>query len=140
MFTHRKKGQDSKNTVSKPKKTEPGARKLTSDNAFHFYEGIGKPTNQVAKSLTDFRRKIDSVNLSSVVFHLKRGDFENWIRDAIGDDILATRIGKINPYDPNVRAALQTTLDLRLRELRETTPHTKAGAQDTIKIYSPIES
>jgi len=144
MFSHRKKGLHPKNVVSEPEQSKPNTgeimRTVASDKSFHFYEGIGRPTNQVAVSLIDFRKKIDRINLSSVIFHLKRADFESWIREVIGDDVLATRISQINPYDPNVRAALQTTFDLRIRELGKTPSYTKAGIQDLVKVSSPIET
>ncbi len=60
------------------------------EKAFHFYTGIGKPLNIYAHDLLDFCSKLDQVNMESVDFHIKRGDFENWFA-ALGDVELALK-------------------------------------------------
>jgi hypothetical protein len=60
------------------------------EKAFHFYRGIGKPLNIHAHDLLDFCTKLNQVNLESVDFHIKRGDFENWFA-ALGDVELALK-------------------------------------------------
>ena len=64
---------------------------MTSDKAFHFYAGIGKPLNVYACDLPDFGNKLNTVNLSAVSFHMTRGDFEAWIK-MLGDIELANKI------------------------------------------------
>ena len=87
---------------SEPKKTGPNKapvknilRNLTSHEAFHFYIGIGKPTNKTATSLMDFVEKVRTVDVHSVEFHFQRQDFEKWLKDTVGDDQLSRRIGGI---------------------------------------------
>ncbi len=65
------------------------------EKAFFFYEDIGKPSGDFATSLTDLCSKINTVPSTSLSFHLKRGDFENWTRNAIGDSELSNRITKL---------------------------------------------
>lgn len=65
------------------------------DKAFYFYEDIGKPTGDFAVSLSDFCSKIDKVDPKSLAFHLKRGDFENWVRDIIGDVELSNQMARL---------------------------------------------
>ena len=62
------------------------------DKAFFFYADVGKPTGDFAVSLSDFGNKINSVGPESLNFHFKRGDFENWIGEVIGDHELAGRM------------------------------------------------
>lgn len=65
------------------------------DKAFFFYENTGKPTGDFAMSLSDFCSKIKTVAPKCLAYHLKRGDFENWIREIIGDPELSQRIHKL---------------------------------------------
>ncbi len=62
----------------------------SSDKAFHFYAGIGKPLNLSANSLLDFCEKISKVNVDSIEFHLTRGDLEAWFA-GLGDVELAKK-------------------------------------------------
>jgi predicted transcriptional regulator len=56
---------------------------------FHFYMAIGHPTSFAAKSLGDFYEIVKQVPLDSLEFHLYRGDFENWVRDALSETAFA---------------------------------------------------
>ncbi len=60
------------------------------EKSFHFYADIGKPLNIHAASLGDFCDKILKVDLSSVEFHINRGDFEAWFA-GLGDAELARK-------------------------------------------------
>jgi len=99
------------------------------DKAFFFYEDIGKPTGDFAVSLSDLCSKINTVPLKSLAFHLKRGDFENWIKEAIGDSELASRISKLKNLkttwkgDKTMRRKLQTTVTDRVAELQHLWRH-----------------
>jgi Bacterial regulatory protein, arsR family len=57
---------------------------LPTEKAFHFYTGIGEPLNISAKNLMEFCHEISKVNSVSIMFHLKRGDFERWFH-SLGD-------------------------------------------------------
>jgi predicted transcriptional regulator len=59
---------------------------------FHFYYDIDQPTNFTAQSLEEFYRFIKQVSVNSVEFHLYRGDFENWLKEACKDAALANEI------------------------------------------------
>jgi hypothetical protein len=63
---------------------------LPMEKSFHFYADIGKPLNIHAASLGDFCDKILKVDLSSVEFHINRGDFEAWFA-GLGDAELARK-------------------------------------------------
>ncbi len=64
------------------------------DKAFHFYDGIGKPSNIYAHNLPEFCDKINKVSLESLEFHLSRGDFEAWFK-SLGDLELAKKIASL---------------------------------------------
>lgn len=122
MFRHRKKNQkiyatDSNARLSQSKVKEI-LRTVPREKGFCFYEEIGKPTRHIATSLLDFRNKINTVQSSSLVFHLKRKDFENWIREIIRDSKLAERISNISPSDFDLNKKLYATVDMRIKELR----------------------
>ena len=96
-------------------------RALSDEEAFHFYETMGKPTGQSAKSLHEFLDKIKSVKLESLVFHFERNDFKNWIENTIGDQELAKKIEMIPArHDEELRMQMQTAVRNRLKELEET--------------------
>jgi len=88
--------------------------------AFFFYEEIGKPIGEAAMSLSDFCNKINKIPSKSLVFHLKRGDFENWIRDVIGDVELARRMGNIRVEKGHgIKRKLYQCVCDRITELKE---------------------
>lgn len=95
-------------------------RTLKEEESFYFYDSIGKPTGENAGSLFDFHEKIKSAKLESLVFHLQRKDFKNWVNKTLGDSKLARRIGRIHPScDDNLRGKMCSTIEKRIKELRE---------------------
>ncbi len=101
-------------------------RVLPRDKAFYFYEGLGKPTGEFAESLLDFRDKIMTLQLSSLIYHMERNDIENWIEEVVGDPPLAERISKIVPHDllkMELRGIIETRI-IELTEMRRKQPDT----------------
>jgi hypothetical protein len=64
------------------------------ENAFLFYLSEGVSTGNSAQNLSQLFEIIKTVEIKSVEFHLKRGDFEKWIGD-LGDNILVMRLAKV---------------------------------------------
>jgi hypothetical protein len=96
-------------------------RTLSNKEAFYFYETIGKPTGQSARSLNEFLDKIKSVKLESLVFHLQRKDFKNWITNTLEDPNLAQRIQTLpTEQKDQLRTKICTTVEARLKELEGT--------------------
>jgi len=96
-------------------------RMVRDEEAFYFYEAFGKPTGERAESLSDFLEKIKSVKLESLLFHLQRKDFQNWIENTLGDSKLAKKIGRIPPScKEDLRIKIHSTIENRIKELRET--------------------
>jgi hypothetical protein len=100
-------------------------RNVDYQKAFFFYEDIDKPTKEFAVSLSDFCDKIDKISSQSLAFHLKRGDFENWIRETIGDSELSQQVGKLktkktmSKKDARIRTKLHTTVRNHIAELQD---------------------
>jgi hypothetical protein len=95
-------------------------RTVRNEEAFYFYEDIGKPTGESARSLSDFLEKIKTVKLESLVFHLQRKDFQNWIRKTLTDSKLARKMDRISPsYHDELRTKIHMTVENRIKELRD---------------------
>jgi predicted transcriptional regulator len=69
------------------------------DKVFYFYTNVGFPTVFLAKNLADFYSITKQISTDSLDFHTARGDFENWIKDVLGDSELAERIGYFRKAD-----------------------------------------
>jgi hypothetical protein len=111
-------------------------RTVGDEEAFYFYEDIGKPTGESARSLSDFLEKIKSVKLESLLFHLQRKDFQTWINKILGDSKLARKIGRIPPsHDEELRTKIQAAVESRIRKLGET-PLTLLVSED-LAVVSP---
>jgi hypothetical protein len=96
-------------------------RTVKDAEAFYFYEAIGKPTGESARSLSDFVEKMKSVKLESLAFHLQRKDFQNWIKKTLGDSKLAQKMDRIlPPYNNELRTKIHATVENRIKELRGT--------------------
>jgi hypothetical protein len=95
---------------------------VTYDRAFWFYNGLGKPSGEHAISLQDFRNKLKVVSSESLVFHLKRRDFQNWISEVIGDADLASRLDKIQAKNNALRGTLSAFVSNRIKELQDSWP------------------
>ncbi|MDH5483171.1 MAG: hypothetical protein OEY22_09905 [Candidatus Bathyarchaeota archaeon] len=96
-------------------------RTVRDEEAFYFYEAFGKPIGENAKGLYDFLEKIKSISLESLIFHLQRKDFQNWIRNTLSDPILVKRIDRIVPsHGKNVRTKMRATIENRIKELKRT--------------------
>ncbi|MFQ6094874.1 MAG: CdvA-like protein, partial [Candidatus Bathyarchaeia archaeon] len=81
------------------------------EKGFHFYEGVGKPTGQVALSLEDFAKKARTVSIVCLEFHQERGDFANWIRDVFNEYSLAERIEKLKERGEKLRKKIIDTIE-----------------------------
>jgi len=93
-------------------------RTVRDEEAFYFYEDLGKPTGESARSLSDFAEKIKSAKLEALLFHLRRQDFQNWIKKTLGDSRLAREIGRVPPANSeDTRMKIRSIVEKRVREL-----------------------
>jgi len=96
-------------------------RTLSRENAFYFFTSVGNYTGQRAMSLEEFANKIREVKITSLEFHLYRGDFEKWADEVLEDSELTEKISDLKNLEP-VRSALRDQLYVivskRLEELK----------------------
>ena len=93
-------------------------RTVRDQEAFYFYEAIGKPTGEIARNLSGFLDKVKSVKPESLVFHLQRKDFQNWIKEILGDSKLARKLGRISSSDSDdIRTKICENVENRIKEL-----------------------
>jgi hypothetical protein len=131
-----KKTKD-KNYLKVDKETVKILRTVGDREVFYFYESIGKPTGEIARNLPDFLDKVKSVNLESLVFHLQRNDFQNWVEKVLGDFKLAAKLGRISSSDTkNIRMNICTTVDNRIKELKESSATMLVGEYSTVLLPS----
>lgn len=113
-----------KPTNVRPTNAKPTTVKLTYvqpirtvpfENGFHFYTDIGNYTGITATSLSEFVLKLQVVPQESVIFHFKRKDFQNWIKNTIKDAALAQRIdnSKQGQTAEDLRKELVATMEAR---------------------------
>ena len=101
-------------------------RSVPEQEGFHFYLAVGEPTGEIAVSLVDFVKKMETIDVRSVNFHFPRKDFEKWIRGVIGDAELALRIGRIRLgiQGEALRNEIIQVVKVRLNELKPPLPAT----------------
>jgi alpha-amylase len=100
-------------------------RTVPYEKGFHFYTAPGNFTGETATSLDAFEKKLQIIPADSVNFHLRRGDFQKWIEDTLGDDELARRVSSIKLTLPveDLRKELLAIVQTRITELRRELPH-----------------
>jgi hypothetical protein len=96
-------------------------RTVSITEAFHFFTDIGQYDGKSATSLADFSEKLKTVPLKSIEFHFKRGDFERWIREMLGDEYLANGISRISKsiQGEALRGSIQRIVESRLYYLKQ---------------------
>ncbi|WFO74559.1 glycoside hydrolase family 57 protein [Desulfurococcaceae archaeon MEX13E-LK6-19] len=68
---------------------------LPDDKAFHFHRREGEYLWVKANSIKEFIEKLEHIPLESVLYHLHRGDIQNWLRNIFALDDLAKEIDEI---------------------------------------------
>jgi hypothetical protein len=117
-------------------------RSVKDEEAFHFYEAVGRPTGETATSLSDFLEKVKSVKSESLVFHLQRGDFQNWTSKTLGDSKLAKELGTISPSEgDDIRASISETVGNRIKELTEScvTVQVNDSSTDVLPAFPKVQ-
>ena len=89
--------------------------------AFRFAAVEGMMTGDVAHSYQEFLDVIKRVDSRSLVYHLYRGDFDNWISEVFRDKVLSEKLVRlkstVRPVD-QLRTKMIRLLEGRLVELR----------------------
>ena len=97
-------------------------RKVSYAKAFHFYTAVGDYCGVSVHSLEEFANALQYVCSEALVFHFERRDFQNWIRDVIGDNELAKRIDDIKMCERHLaadtcRKEILETVNVRILQL-----------------------
>ena len=90
--------------VKSDNETKNPLRVVSDAKGFHFYTGIEDYCGVSVHSLEEFADALQYVCSEAIVFHFERGDFQNWIRDVIGDDELAQVIDNIKTCERHLAA------------------------------------
>ena len=96
-------------------------RIVSVNNAFYFFTDIGQYTDRCSACLADFCNAIQTIDVSSVEFHFKRGDFAAWIRVSLGDSELANEIEGVSKTarGEELRKLIYKAVEARLTELKK---------------------
>jgi predicted transcriptional regulator len=81
--------------TDKGKRTLKAVEPLPAKMRFYFYMAVGQPTSLSAGSIKEFHDLALKVSITSLEFHVGRGDFENWFGTAVSDAGLADEFAKI---------------------------------------------
>ena len=84
--------------------TKDPLRTVSDAQSFHFYTNIGDYCGVSANSLEEFANALQYVCSEAIIFHFARGDFQNWLRDVIGDTELAQKIDDIRECERHLAA------------------------------------
>jgi hypothetical protein len=90
--------------VKSNSETKNPLRVVPDVKGFHFYTGVGDYCGVSVHSLEEFADALQYVCSEAIVFHFERGDFQNWIRDVIGDNELAQAIDNIKTCERHLAA------------------------------------
>ncbi len=96
-------------------------RAVPPDQAFLFFEEIGKYTGRSARNLDEFFEIVETIDVRSLTFHFRRGDFGKWIGKSINDVQLAGRLKRIKESisGEELRNKILSVVRRRLNELNE---------------------
>jgi len=106
----------------KPINYENILRRVDDEKAFYFYQDMNMYTGIKVNSLEDFANTLPTLAVEVIDFHLKRGDFEKWIKEVLGDETLSNNILKIREkglVGEEAKKQLIRVVSRRLRELRK---------------------
>lgn len=120
LYTKNNTSRHNKRNVEVDATAVKALRTVGDQEAFYFYEAIGKPTGEHAKNLMDFLEKVKTVKTESLKFHLQRNDFRNWVEKILGDSKLARALAAISGSgSDDVRKTVCEAVESRINELKE---------------------
>ena len=115
-------------------------RTVPPDQSFLFFEDIGKYTGRMAANLDDFCEIIKTIDVKSLTFHFRRGDYERWISKSLHDVQLARRFKRIKKSNSGeeLRNKILQAAIRRLDELHEMTKTDMVGREKTVLVPKRI--
>lgn len=111
--------------------------RVTYGDSFYFMQSriLAVPAPVRARTLTEFREALESVDASAVYYHVfdamarkakRRNDFVGWLEDGIGMRDLAAKVGAMNPYATSLEG-LRARLVALCRDAEATLPEAVAS-------------
>jgi alpha-amylase len=96
-------------------------RRLPAGLGFTFSYDFVRSSGLNVNSLIDFVATLETVDFSSIRFHMEKGDFERWIRQVIGDDKLADKIASVSRSKRKLKgeALRKRIISITKRRLKE---------------------
>ncbi len=101
-------------------------RRLPAGMGFTFSYEFARSSSITVRSLNDFYSALKTIDVSSIQFHMEKGDFERWLSQVVGDDKLADQVAKVNM--PNrkligeaLRKKVLAIIERRIKRLKELT-------------------
>ncbi len=110
-------------------------RTVTPDEVFYFYREIEQPLGAASKSLEEFATIVNSIDPSSVSFHVERGDFDRWFR-MLGDVSLAGQVAALrgeNISPDELRGRVSSVVRTRVDQLHEIADARAAEHKEELK-------
>ncbi len=98
-------------------------RRLPAGKGFTFFYEFARPTGLIVHSLSDFYSTLQTVDVSSIRFHMERGDFERWLRQVVGDNELAHEMARLwnkKLVGERLRKEILDATKKRMKELKRT--------------------
>ena len=71
-------------------------RRLPAGMGFTFSYEFARSSNLTVHSLDEFYSALKTIDVSSIRFHIERGDFERWLSHVVGENKLADEMAKIS--------------------------------------------
>ncbi len=101
-------------------------RRLPAGMGFTFSYDFARSSGLTVHSLDEFYLTLKTVDISSIRFHVERGDFERWLRQVVGDDKLADEIAKIGKSSKKLkgealRKKVLLAIERRIKQLKKIT-------------------
>lgn len=109
-------------------------RRLPAGMGFTFSYDFVRTSDVTVCSLEEFYLALKDIDVSSIQFHVERGDFERWLSQVVGDNILAAQIIEANRSKRKIkgeslRKRILAVTGRRLKQLKKITD----GKSGTLK-------
>jgi alpha-amylase len=106
-------------------------RRLPAGMGFTFSYEFAHSSGLTVHSLEEFYSTLKTIDVSSIRFHLERGDFERWLRHVVGENKLADEMAKISKAPKKggetLRRKVVAATERRIKQLKgitnEVSPH-----------------
>ena len=109
-------------------------RRLPFGLGFVFSYDFIRSSGIIVNSLGEFVSILRTIDLSSIRFHMEKGDFERWIREVVGDHALADKISRIRLNKrlkgESLRKKLIVATTNRIKHLKRIADGTSFGIND----------